>query len=59
LNDWLAHRKDGTITLVIRNVDSVKTREIRYGGVRYPHLERIPGTDDYLSEIFSEIFAAQ
>jgi hypothetical protein len=30
----------------------VLNREIQYaGGVRYPHLERIPGTHDYLSEI--------
>jgi hypothetical protein len=23
------------------------------GGVKYPHLERIPGTHDYLSEILA------
>ena len=37
---------------MVRNFDSVETREIQYaGGVRYPHLERIPGSHDYLSEI--------
>ena len=54
LNDSIAHPKDGKITLVVRNFNSVETREIRYaGGVRYPHLERIPGTHDYLSEILT------
>jgi predicted metalloprotease with PDZ domain len=54
LNASIAHPKDGKITLVIRNFDSVETREIRYaGGLRYPHLERIPGTHDYLSEILT------
>jgi hypothetical protein len=37
---------------VVRNFDSVESREIQYpGGVRYLHLERIPGSHDYLSEI--------
>jgi predicted metalloprotease with PDZ domain len=54
LNESIAHPKDGKITLVVRNFDSVDIREIRYaGGVRYPHLERIPGTHDYLSEILT------
>jgi predicted metalloprotease with PDZ domain len=54
LKDSIAHPKDGKISLVVRNFDSVESREIRYaGGVRYPHLERIPGTHDYLSEIFT------
>jgi predicted metalloprotease with PDZ domain len=52
LNESIAHPRNGKISLVIRNFDSVETREIQYaGGVRYPHLERIPGTHDYLSEI--------
>ncbi len=52
LNESIAHPPNGKITLVIRNFDSVESREIQYaGGVRYPHLERIPGTHDYLSEI--------
>jgi predicted metalloprotease with PDZ domain len=52
LNESIAHPRNGKISLVTRNFDSVETREIQYaGGVRYPHLERIPGTRDYLSEI--------
>ncbi len=53
LNEAIAHPRNGKITLLVRNFDSVKPYEIQYaGGVRYPHLERIPGTHDYLSEIF-------
>lgn len=52
LNDAIAHPQDGKITVVARNFDSVQTYEIQYaGGLRYPHLERIPGTYDYLSDI--------
>jgi predicted metalloprotease with PDZ domain len=52
LNEAIAHPPDGKISLVIRNFNTVETREIHYaGGVRYPHLERIPGSHDYLSEI--------
>jgi hypothetical protein len=52
LNESIAHPRNGKISLIVRNFDSVETREIQYaGGVRYPHLERIPGTHDYLSEI--------
>lgn len=53
LNEAIAHPRNGKIVLLVRNFDSVKPYEIQYaGGVRYPHLERIPGTHDYLSEIF-------
>ncbi len=52
LNESIAHPQNGKITVVVRNFDTVETREIKYpGGVRYPHLEQIPGSDDYLSEI--------
>jgi len=52
LNESIAHPQNGKICLVVRNFDSVETREVRYaGGVRHPHLERIPGSHDYLSEI--------
>jgi hypothetical protein len=52
LNDAIAHPRDGKIALLVRNFDSVKSFELQYaGGVRYPHLERIPGTHDYLSDI--------
>ena len=52
MTESIAHPRNGKISLVVRNFDSVETREVQYaGGVRYPHLERIPGTHDYLSEI--------
>jgi predicted metalloprotease with PDZ domain len=52
LNEAIAHPRNGKITLIVRNFDSVESREIQYaGGVRYPHLEQIPGSHDYLSEI--------
>jgi hypothetical protein len=45
---------DGKITLLVRNFDTVETREIAYaGGLRYPHLERIAGRQDYLGEILT------
>jgi predicted metalloprotease with PDZ domain len=54
LNESIAHPQNGKISLMVRNFDSVKTYEIQYaGGVRYPHLERIPGSHDYLSEILA------
>jgi predicted metalloprotease with PDZ domain len=54
LNEAIAHPQNGKISLVVRNFDSVETREIQYaGGVRYPHLEPIPGSHDYLSEILA------
>lgn len=52
LNEAIAHPQNGKITLIIRNFDSIEPREIHYaGGVRFPHLERIPESHDYLSEI--------
>ena len=54
LNDAIAHPPNGKITLIVRNFDSVETRELKYaGGLHYPHLERIPGTDDVLTEILA------
>ena len=54
LDASIAHPHSGTISLVIRNFATVETREIHYaGGLRYPHLERIPGTHDYLTEILA------
>lgn len=54
LNESIAHPRNGRITLLVRNFDSVETREIQYsGGVRFPHLERISGSHDYLTEILS------
>jgi predicted metalloprotease with PDZ domain len=52
LSEAIAHPRNGKISLVIRNFDSIESREIHYaGGVRFPHLERIPGSHDYLGEI--------
>ncbi|HEY0308736.1 MAG TPA: hypothetical protein VGB94_11295 [Acidobacteriaceae bacterium] len=54
MDEAVAHPKDGKITLLVRNFDTVQTREIEYaGGVRNPHLERIPGSHDYLGEILT------
>jgi predicted metalloprotease with PDZ domain len=54
LSASIAHPRGGKISLVVRNFDTVETREIQYaGGLRYPHLERIPGTHDYLTEILA------
>lgn len=40
--------------MIVRNFDSVESYEIQYaGGERYPQLEQIPGSHDYLSEILS------
>jgi predicted metalloprotease with PDZ domain len=52
LSESIAHPRSGKISVIVRNFDSVESREIQYaGGLRHPHLERIPGTHDYLSEI--------
>jgi predicted metalloprotease with PDZ domain len=54
LNQAIAHPRDGKITVIVRNFDSVESRDIQYaGGLRYPHLERISNSHDYLSEILS------
>jgi predicted metalloprotease with PDZ domain len=54
LSASIAHPRNGKISLIVRNFDTVETREIQYaGGLRYPHLERIPGTHDYLTEILT------
>jgi hypothetical protein len=54
LNESIAHPRNGKISMIVRNFDSVETREIQYaGGVRFPYLEPIPGSHDYLSEILA------
>ena len=54
LSQSIEHPRNGKITLIVRNFDSVEIREIQYaGGIRHPHLERIRDTHDYLSEILS------
>jgi len=48
----ISHPINGTIAIAVRNFDSVLTREIRYeGGLRYPHLTRIPDSQDYLTKM--------
>jgi predicted metalloprotease with PDZ domain len=54
LEEAIAHPRNGRISLLVHNFATVETREIQYaGGVRFPHLERIPGAHDYLSEILT------
>jgi predicted metalloprotease with PDZ domain len=54
LNDAIDHPQNGAIAVTVQNFNSVEIHEVRYaGGVRFPHLERIPGTHDYLTEIFA------
>src|SRR5579863_2184514 len=54
LNESIAHPWNEKIVLQVRNFNSVETHEVRYaGGVRYPHLERVPGTHDYLTEMLA------
>src|ERR1700745_728046 len=49
LNDVIAHQQNGKIFVTVRNFNSVEVHEISYpGGVRFPHLERIPGAHDTL-----------
>ena len=44
------------IVLEVRNARSSRTLEIDYhGGLRYPRLERIPGTRDRLGEILTPL----
>ncbi|NDQ55456.1 MAG: M61 family metallopeptidase [Acidipila sp.] len=48
--------RPGTIELVTTNTGRLETHAIRYeGGNRYPHLERIEGTPDYLDEILKPL----
>jgi predicted metalloprotease with PDZ domain len=54
LDESIAHPKNGKISLLVRNFTTVETHELQYGGgIRHPHLERIPGTHDYLTEILT------
>jgi predicted metalloprotease with PDZ domain len=50
----IAHPGNGKLSVVVKNFDSVQSRDIRYsGGLRYPHLERIPENRDVLTEILA------
>jgi predicted metalloprotease with PDZ domain len=54
LTEAIAHPVNGGLSVVVKNFDAIQSRNIRYqGGLRYPHLERIPGRHDYLTEILT------
>lgn len=54
LLDAIAHPANGKISLVVKNFSSVTTYVVDYpGGLRYPHLERIPDTPDRLASILA------
>jgi predicted metalloprotease with PDZ domain len=56
LEDAVKAAKDGkaSIALMVKDFDQYRTINLDYhGGLRYPHLERIKGTPDRLSEIFA------
>jgi predicted metalloprotease with PDZ domain len=56
LDDAVKAAKDGKapIQLLLKEFDQYRTVAIDYhGGLRYPHLERIPGKPDYLTPIFT------
>ena len=56
LKEAVKAAKDGKdpIQLMVKEFDQYRTVSIDYhGGLRYPHLERIPGTPDYLTQIFT------
>jgi hypothetical protein len=47
-----ATKTGGPMNLIVQNDTRVRTVAIDYhGGERYPHLERIDSTPDYLDEI--------
>ena len=54
LSDAIERPRNGTVSLAVRNFESVRAYDITYrGGLRYPHLERVTGTPDYLTEILA------
>jgi predicted metalloprotease with PDZ domain len=56
LSDAITAAKSDTtpISLLIKDQDDYKTIQVNYyGGLRYPHLERIAGGADYLSSIIA------
>ncbi len=56
LKEAVKAAKDGKapIQLMVKEFDRYRTVSIDYhDGLRYPHLERIPGTPDYLTPIFT------
>jgi predicted metalloprotease with PDZ domain len=54
LDEAIAHPMDHKISVLVRNFDTLQTHELSYaGGVRHPHLARISGSHDYLTEILT------
>lgn len=49
-----AQGADAPIRLLVKSFDRFRTIAVPYhGGLRFPHLERVPGTPDYLTPILS------
>lgn len=47
---------DQPIKLLVKNFDRYQTLEVNYhGGLKYPHLERIKGSKDYLDKLYSPL----
>src|SRR5262249_19086756 len=54
LTEAIANPANGKLSVVVKNVDSIQSHDIKYaGGLRYPHLERIPGSHDFLTDILA------
>ncbi len=50
----------GPIVITATNTGAIETHEIRYqGGNRYPHLERVDGTANYLDDILKPLTPAR
>jgi predicted metalloprotease with PDZ domain len=49
-----AQNSSAPIVLTVKNFDEYKTLKIDYhGGLKYPHLVRVDGTPDYLSQLYA------
>lgn len=58
LNREIANSRSSadTIVITVTNTGVIETHEIRYqGGNRYPHLERVEGTANYLDDILKPL----
>jgi len=58
LNRAIANTRSsiGAIVITATNTGTIETHEIHYqGGNRYPHLERVEGTADYLDDILKPL----
>jgi predicted metalloprotease with PDZ domain len=54
LAEAIEHPRNGAVSLTVRNFESVRTCDVPYrGGLRYPHLERVPDRPDYLTGILT------